>query len=198
MPRDYAKKSRPKKTGASRQQGQPLVPKVVWVATVFFVVGLCGGLSYLKFFAPQKSVSTPATAQNTKQSSNKTSDKSTKTGTPPKPSAEQVPIYNVHQDLTNKEVEIPAEDLKLDESQDKYQYIMPCGSFREQSRAEELKALIALTGHNSEIQAVDSHGETWYRVQMGPYNRKRSAEAVRHRLQDNNINDCRIIPRLKS
>lgn len=204
MPRDYAKKGKPKKRGASRKNGKPVVPTIVWVFTFLFVGGLVAGLSYLKYGASIYNKNT----QNNTESKSKTEQKKTtdkaqsKTSKSNKQAAEldkeSVPIYNIHDDLTNKKVEIPEEDLKPSEDIDKFVYLMPCGSFRESFRADELKATIALTGNSSNINAVKYKGETWYRVELGPFPRKRRAEIVRHRLQDNGIHDCRIIPRLKT
>ena len=193
MSKDYAKKSKPKKRGASRKQNQPAVPLVVWLFTFVFVGGLVAGLGYLKF-APKKANQQPAKpsaqTKQSKESTQKAADEDVA-------SNDDVPIYNIHKTLTTKKVEIPEEDLKPAEDANKYVYLMPCGSFREEFRAEELKATIAMTGNTSKLNAVQYQGETWYRVELGPYSRKRKAENVRHRLQDNGIHDCRIIPRLR-
>ena len=193
MPKDYAKKSKPKKRGASRKQNEPAVPMVVWLFTFVFVGGLVAGLGYLKF-APKKTNQQPAKVATKANQSQSKNQKSTEQDVD---SNDDVPIYNIHKTLTTKKVEIPEEDLKPAEDANKYVYLMPCGSFRESFRAEELKATIAMTGNTSTLNQVQYKGETWYRVELGPYSRKRKAETVRHRLQDNGIHDCRIIPRLR-
>ncbi|MCW8876304.1 MAG: SPOR domain-containing protein [Kangiellaceae bacterium] len=191
MPKDYAKKRKPKKRGASRQSKKNAVSIGVWFVAFVFVGGLTAGLVYLKWFNPQpikKAVEKKAVQQKTQPM--KAVDGAAV-------GEDEVPIYNIHKDLTNKKVEIPAEDLKPSEDINKYVYLMPCGSFRESTRAEELKAKIGFTGNNSQVNPVKYKGETWYRVELGPFSRKRTAEKVRHRLQDNGIHDCRIIPRLR-
>lgn len=193
MPRDFAnKKSTPKKRGASRkkQQKKP-VPVVLWLFTLVLVSALTTGLVYLKWYKPaDKTVTNTPTQVETKKSAPSASATS-------QPD-EDIPLYNLHEDLTNKTVEIPPEDLKLPDNLDKYYYSMPCGSFREARLAEELKAKIAMTGNNSDMAAVKYKGETWYRVQLGPFSRKRTAEKVRHRLQDNGIQGCLINRHIKS
>lgn len=199
MPRDYAKKSSPKKKkrGASRGKKQPTVPLGLWLITVAAVLALAGVLVYIKWFNPKNQVTrvnpAPQTAK-TSQTSAKPTGAANNTGVD---EVNEVPFYEVHKDLTNKKVEIPKEDLKLPDHYKKFYYTMPCGSFREPSRADELKAMIAMSGNTSAISEVQYQGETWYRVQLGPFNSKRSAEKIRHRLQDNGIHDCKINPHLK-
>jgi len=199
MAKDYAKKKKGGKRGASRKQNEGAVPTVVWLFTIVFVGGLVAGLGYLKFGNP--SATTPVA---NKQVSNKPSQSKQAAKASPKNSSNNVdsdgsdvPIYNIHKTLVNREVEIPEEDLKPSENANKFVYLMPCGSFRESFRAEELKATIGMTGNTSLINAVQYKGETWYRVELGPFPRKRKAETIRHRLQDNGIHDCRIIKRSK-
>lgn len=72
---------------------------------------------------------------------------------------------------------------------------MPCGSFREISRAEELEAQVALAGYSSKINKVTVKSGVWYRVELGPFSSKRKAESIRHRLQDNGMNYCKIWPK---
>ncbi|MEH6453722.1 MAG: SPOR domain-containing protein [Psychromonas sp.] len=67
-------------------------------------------------------------------------------------------------------------------------YQMQCGSFRQQNDAESLKVRIAFQGLNSEVRKTGS----WYRVILGPYERKRPAEKDRHKLQRAKINGCQI------
>lgn len=72
------------------------------------------------------------------------------------------------------------------------EYIMQCGSFRTSARAEELKAKIAFQGFESRIIASDGSNGRWYRVVLGPYERKRKAEKDRHQLRRGNVNGCKI------
>ncbi|NIV35925.1 MAG: SPOR domain-containing protein, partial [Anaerolineae bacterium] len=50
-----------------------------------------------------------------------------------------------------------------------------------------LKARLALLGFEADIQVVESGGETWHRVRLGPYDSYRSANSIRNRLQRNEI-----------
>lgn len=80
------------------------------------------------------------------------------------------------------EVEIP------DAVEETRPYQMQCGSFRQQNDAESLKVRIAFQGLNSEVRKTGN----WYRVILGPYERKRPAERDRHKLQRAKINGCQI------
>jgi cell division protein FtsN len=195
MPRDYAnKKSAPKKSrGASRSKSKPAAPAALWFFTGALVVALAAGLAYLKWLQPQN-VTPINNASNTVA---KVQPKAVNPSEPKADEADEVPFYEVHRDLTNKKVEIPKEDLQLPDDYKKYYYTMPCGAFRDPARADELKAMIAMTGSASNVSSVQSKGETWYRVQLGPFDSKRTAEKIRHQLQDNGIQECNINRHIK-
>jgi hypothetical protein len=72
------------------------------------------------------------------------------------------------------------------------EYIMQCGSFRTQDRAEELRATIAFQGLESRMLTSNGRNGLWYRVVLGPYDRKRDAERHRHQLRTGNVNGCKI------
>lgn len=67
-------------------------------------------------------------------------------------------------------------------------YQMQCGSFKDKGDSESLKAKIAFQGLESTIKKTGD----WYRVILGPYERKRVAEKERHKLQRAKINGCQI------
>ena len=72
------------------------------------------------------------------------------------------------------------------------EYIMQCGSFRTTQRAQELKAKLAFEGFESRIIQSDGSKGRWFRVVLGPYERKRTAEKDRHQIRRGNINGCKI------
>jgi cell division protein FtsN len=71
-------------------------------------------------------------------------------------------------------------------------FIMQCGSFRTQDRAETLRAKIAFQGLESRILTSNGKNGLWYRVVLGPYERKRNAERHRGQLRNANVNGCKI------
>ncbi|MFT6269609.1 MAG: hypothetical protein ACJAVV_002436 [Alphaproteobacteria bacterium] len=71
-------------------------------------------------------------------------------------------------------------------------FIMQCGSFRTLDRAQTLRAKIAFQGLESRILTSNGRNGLWYRVVLGPYERKRNAERHRHQLRNGNVNGCKI------
>ena len=103
-----------------------------------------------------------------------------------------VPVYqddgfDFMDDLKHKEVEPGKYEVN-----DSGPYAMQCGSFKKRSQAEELKAQIAFNGISSQVREAKGSNGTWYKVVLGPYERKRLAEKDKHTLKSNNINYCQI------
>lgn len=94
------------------------------------------------------------------------------------------PKWQYEESLPSKEVQVDIPE----EKKNTRPYQMQCGSFRKQKDAESLKARIAFQGLNSIVKKTGS----WYRVILGPYDRKRIAEKERHKLQRAKINGCQI------
>jgi cell division protein FtsN len=89
--------------------------------------------------------------------------------------------------LKTKKVEVGKYEVK-----DGGPYQMQCGSFRTKAQAETLKATIAFTGIESQVKQVKGTSGIWYKVILGPYSRKRSAEKEKHKLSRNKVNHCQI------
>ncbi|MGB0936143.1 MAG: SPOR domain-containing protein [Colwellia sp.] len=71
-------------------------------------------------------------------------------------------------------------------------YKMVCGSFKQRSRAEKVKAQMAFIGIESIIQTSKNGATTWHKVALGPYTKKRMAEKDKHMLKNNKITGCQI------
>jgi len=179
MAKDFAKKGRRGGRGASRKKSKRVVsPLLLWM-TLTLLAAFIGALLWLKQQSP-KPAEKPKVAETTQNSK----------------TIKELPLYKAHEEIVNKKVEIPAEELQLPRESQQFEYRMRCGSFRDQTRADELKARIALSGFESQIKPVTTQNGTWHRVELGPYASKRRAEAVRHRLQNNDIIDC-VIDRMR-
>lgn len=87
-------------------------------------------------------------------------------------------------DLKIKEVKVDLPEKKASTKT----YQMQCGSFRQKTQAESLKAKIAFQGLNSEVRKTGN----WYRVILGPYKRKRLAEKDKHKMQRAKIYGCAV------
>ncbi|WP_088329452.1 SPOR domain-containing protein [Lacimicrobium sp. SS2-24] len=84
------------------------------------------------------------------------------------------------------EVELP------DEVESDVRWLMQCGSFRSDDQAEQMRAKIAFQGLESQIRPSEGANGRWYRVILGPYDRKRAAERDRHAIQKTGITTCQI------
>lgn len=104
---------------------------------------------------------------------------------PPAPKEE----WTYLEELKNKEVEV---DLPEVEKKPKRPYQMQCGSFRSEFQANEMKAVIAFQGIEAQVRKSTGKTGVWYRVVLGPYDRKRDAERHRHALQKTGMNGCQI------
>ncbi len=185
MSRDYAKKKAPvkkRKQNATRRNKQGFPTAAVLIVGMV-LGGFVAFLAYLKWLPAQKQVTQVATKAEPKKDTPKVEQER---------KLPEVPKYTFHDILEEKEVVIPEEELQKPESQVSMQYLMPCGSFRNNDVAEALKAKIAFLGFETKIMPIDTQSGRWYRVQLGPFASKRHAEKIRHRLQENDINDCKI------
>ena len=195
MAKDYAKnKNKKKKSGASRGKKKKGASGGLIFTAFLLVAALVGFLVYLKWYRPSL-----INNQNISKTSEKRPQQNKlplikESQNDPKQDLEddEVPFYQTHEEMINKTVEIPIEDLKLPDDEHKYEYLMPCGSFRDSNRAEELKAQIAFIGFESKVNQVNVDSGLWHRVELGPFKSKRKAESIRHRLQDNGFDYCKI------
>jgi len=193
MAKDYAKKSK-KKTSASRfkeSRSSNTVPGWIWL-----LAGLSIGVILMVILRSNLFSSThQATIIETKDKpiSAPASAKTHYKAVPAEETDESE--FSFYNELENKVVEIPAEENLLPQKivRKVRTYIMQCGSFKQKSAAETLKAKIALTGFSAHIKStLEKSGTRWFRVSLGPYKRKRVAEKERHQLERNNINNCQI------
>ena len=152
------------------------------VAKLAIIVALIGAFAFGLYFLlnddegqEQGSLTAPsATAKKKKEAK-----------LPPPPDDES---WNYIDVLENKQVTVGKEELK-----DKGPFLLRCTTVRSKQRAEALKAKIAFAGHESKVKQYQGTSGVWYRVDLGPYDRKREAEKVRHVMKRNNINGCTIL-----
>ena len=89
--------------------------------------------------------------------------------------------------LKSKEIEVGEYEVK-----DRGPWAMQCGAFRSSAQADRLKANIAFNGISSTVKTAKGKSGLWYKVVLGPYKRKRSAEKDKHKLRGNKISGCQI------
>ncbi len=66
-------------------------------------------------------------------------------------------------------------------------YMLQTGSFRTYAEANRMKASLALLGFVSTISKVEVRGQTWYRVQIGPFNNLTKLNVARETLSKHHI-----------
>ncbi|MCF2858866.1 SPOR domain-containing protein [Pseudoalteromonas sp. SMS1] len=91
-----------------------------------------------------------------------------------------------------KDMERATVTAEVKEIKSKGPFQMQCGSFRTYEQAEKRKARIAFAGLISEIRRTEGSNGVWYRVRLGPYDKKRAAESDKNRLKRIKIVDCGI------
>lgn len=173
--KDYVSQPKRQKRGGPKKPEKAPFPKV----KLLILVLLVGAFAYFLFFL--KDGSKPALKEPTTQHTKKKAEKTL----PPPPDDEE---WEFIDELKNKEVTVGTNELK-----DKGPFVLRCTTVRSQQRAEALKAKIAFAGHESVVKEYKGTSGMWYRVDLGPYDRKREAEKVRHTMKRNNINGCTIL-----
>ena len=68
------------------------------------------------------------------------------------------------------------------------QYLLQAGSFRSFKDAERLRAKLLLEGHMPKVEKVTvGSGETWHRVQLGPFSDRATIDNVQQELAGQNV-----------
>ena len=68
------------------------------------------------------------------------------------------------------------------------QYLLQAGSFRSFKDAERLRAKLLLEGHMPKVEKVTvGRGETWHRVQLGPFSDRATIDNVQQELASQNV-----------
>ncbi|WP_445395628.1 SPOR domain-containing protein [Zobellella sp. An-6] len=183
MPRDYVRRSKPKRNSRSpRSGGRGRAPerRIPWLALTLVVL-LAASLGYLIYLVKGSADARTATkaAQSTQSP-------------PPAPvnPIDQRPVekWRYIEQLENKEVVVDVPQVE----ESSQRYLMQCGSFRSAAQAEQLKARIAFQGMVAQVRRSEGSNGVWYRVILGPYERKRQAEQDKHKLLRTNVNHCAI------
>lgn len=179
-PRSTSKKKNPykKKPAPKKPQGVGLKVKLIGLITIVLISLGAYFLWTIKDVASNAETGTKTTTPQAEQTSNEDESRL------PAPPQEK---WTYVDELKTKEVEVGEYEVK---SGGPYQ--MQCGSFKTQGQADTLKATIAFTGIESQVRKVKGTSGIWYKVILGPYERKRSAEKDKHKLSRNNVNHCQI------
>ncbi len=175
--RSSNKKNNPyKKNSKQAATGLSLKVKLITLFAVFAIAGFGYFLYTLNGIEP-KAIDTPTTAPEKKSSTATLPE-------PPEEKWEYIEKLKGNEEVKGGEYEVV----------NKGPYKMQCGSFRTTERAETLKANIAFAGLVAQVSKSNGKNGVYYRVYLGPYQKKREAERDKHLLKRNNINYCQISP----
>lgn len=75
---------------------------------------------------------------------------------------------------------------------DPFDYVVQAGAYRSSADADAQKAKLALLGLDARVSERDQAGRVVYRVRLGPFSDKASAERVRAQLQSNGIDNTLV------
>lgn len=74
------------------------------------------------------------------------------------------------------------------------QFMVQVASYQNQQTAQQVRAQLLLLGFNPMVNKRGAAGNVWYRLDIGPFGSRHSAEVVRAKLQSQGINGSMIIP----
>ena len=104
------------------------------------------------------------------------------------------PVIDFYEVLKNREVEIPLseEDKAAIENPSinkevSGQSILQVGSFQSADEAESMKAQLAFLGLEASVKVAEVGGDTWHRVQLGPFSSDTRLSHARNLLIENQI-----------
>ena len=93
---------------------------------------------------------------------------------------------------TDKPVVAASQAENKPEATSNVRFVLQCGAYRKKSQADERKAKIAFQGMNSQLKISSDAKGKWYRVVLGPYSQKSSAEKDKAKLQSAGVSPCGI------
>ena len=97
-------------------------------------------------------------------------------------------VPNIQETVKTEKSTPPTSQTNQKTSRPKATYLLQTGSFREYSEAHKLKGELVLSGLDVKIQTVTlNNGETWHRVQAGPFDSKRELTKAQNTLAKINI-----------
>jgi cell division protein FtsN len=189
--RDYVRRGKPpaKKKTAVKKRPTPTRngPHVPWLAITLALFGIAG-FGWFLYQIDGSAVPPPMSQSElsgTSPAPVPAAARPASASPQPSPPKEE---WQYMKELPQKRIEVELPKTK----QETRPYLMQCGSFRTRGQADELKAMIAFQGLSSEVRESNGKNGTWFRVILGPYERKRLAEKDRHILARAKIRTCQI------
>lgn len=176
MPRDYAHRSRSRKSSVSRG-----MPWKIIITIIVLVTLLVFGLAFIrhhyvigKQILPIKGGAPVEQAMPSKN-----------LPVQPKSASEQTSVKFDFYNILPKMTVSTTNDMPT--MVDNSRYILQLGSFNTEQAAQIFQQEAQQKGFRTFISTTSSGGQTWYRIQMGPYKNQDMAETERNYLEDAKI-----------
>ncbi len=144
----------------------------------------------------QSSTQNQPKVDNKKPSSTETETQATKNPEPDAPTPDkqaEETYFEFYTLLPESEVIVPSHDEMVTtpstpESTESITYMLQAGSFRNAADADRLRARLLLMGLEAKVQTVSvRQGETWHRVQVGPFKTTQTTQKAQTMLTNANI-----------
>lgn len=97
--------------------------------------------------------------------------------------------------VPDRELATRTEQARTSSPEQKIEYIIQAGAFRQHQQADNLKAKLALQGIIAYIETVKNNADTWHRVRIGPVTNMAQLNQTRKRLKDNGIDSIVVKPK---
>ncbi len=105
---------------------------------------------------------------------------------------ETEPHFDFYTILPKQKVEAKIEPAQKKGAAASRQFMLQVASYQDYPSANAMLKRLQKLGLKSKVDKVGSGSAIWYRVDLGPYSSVRSADVVRHTLQNNGINGAMI------
>lgn len=193
MTHDFAKKNKAdRRKNERRKKASPkqssAIPGWVWLLT-----GIVAGvfISFLIFLADIA----PEPAPN-----NNAGKKAATQKTKPKAEEETGTRFDFYTLLPEREVIVPTQREESSQQPEQlFQYILQAGSFKHAEDADRLRAKLILLGLEVHVDPVKGRGgDTWHRVQVGPFTSRSKLSKARSTLINEGIETLLLKRKLDS
>ncbi|WP_227663032.1 SPOR domain-containing protein [Marinobacter daqiaonensis] len=164
-----------------------------WILSLAAVGGFIGFIIYLNTLDP---TGAPATGPR-QEAPAVTAPAGPKPGRQSQTEGEE-PKFRFYNILPDSEVVPPTvEEYKPSPATQNFRYVVQAGSFRGAEDAERQRAQIAFQGLRAQVSRIDiEQGNTWYRVNVGPFDTRSQMNSAVDKLVAINIQPLvRKIPR---
>ena len=137
---------------------------------------------------PDAEISAQAKAEQQQKAAEAAANPAAPAPTPVAPAAAPAPAGNA---VATQTIEA-APPTAVPEPASNGGYLLQIGAFPDASKAEAMKAQLAMQGFVANVQTVNVHGQPYHRVRLGPFASASALEATKQRLTAAGINSIAL------